>query len=341
MIKKVNINHIVTSLLENMNQTLNSSNIADAGNEKSLSDTFSVHLQSIITIIGLMANLAALVALIANGKKVPKIGRILFMHQSIADSLVCSMAIGILTQPYMWMTGYSTFDFLICKVWHSQYMYWGAVLSSIWNVVFMAVERFVMINYPYQHRYIEHYHVYKALLTMHIFIIIAMVPVSFYVTYDHQTGMCLNAYPDEVKHVRSLDGILSFALIYAIPATLLIGLYTKNILMIRKRQENLGLVMGQRSQTLDIADQQMTKTAFAVSVVFIITLGPASFHCILGFTGLVEFEYSNDFQIIEVFLATLDSCVTPFIYILFMPIFKQILKETFCVQSMSRQCQFR
>ena len=92
---------------------------------------------------------------------------------------------------------------------------------------------------------------------------------------------------------------------------------------------------------LDIADQQITKTAFAVSVVFIITLGPASFHCILGFTGLVEFEYSNDFQIIEVFLATLDSCVTPFIYILFMPIFKKILKETFCVQSMIRQCQFR
>ena len=120
------------------------------------------------------------------------------------------MAIGIFTQPYMWMTSYPTLDFLLCKLWHSQSMYWGAVLSSIWNVVFMAVERFVMINYPFQHRYIEPSHLYKSLLTMHIFIIISMLPVSFYVTYDHIVGMCLNVYPDDVQHVRSLDGILSF-----------------------------------------------------------------------------------------------------------------------------------
>ena len=113
-----------------MNQSLDSSNIADGENDKILSDIFLVHLKSFITIIGLFANLAALVALITNGKQVPKIGRILSIHQAIADILVCAMAIGIFTQPYMWMTSYPTFDFLLCKLWHSQSMYWGAVLSK-------------------------------------------------------------------------------------------------------------------------------------------------------------------------------------------------------------------
>ena len=56
------------------------------------------------------------------------------------------MGIGIYSQKFMWLSGDTTFDLIICQAWHGQALYWGAVLVSVWNKVLIAIERFQQCN---------------------------------------------------------------------------------------------------------------------------------------------------------------------------------------------------
>ena len=83
-----------------------------------------------------------------------------------------------------------------------------------------------------------------------------------------------------------------------------------------------------RERKIQNAEEQITKTAVAVSVVFILSLGWDAFYCLLGFTGAIEYQFNKPLQVTGVFLTALASCTTPFIYAYTMPIFRQSLKRT-------------
>ena len=130
------------------------------------------YIKTVVTSIGLLANLTTLVSLILNGDLFPLIGRILLIHQATVDAFICMMAIGIYNQPFMWLTDNITFDFLVCQVWHGQAIYWGAVLLSVWNVVLIAFERFILLNHPVKHRNVQQNIVYKIIASLYLFSII-------------------------------------------------------------------------------------------------------------------------------------------------------------------------
>jgi hypothetical protein len=303
----------------------------EGNNDVSPAWTAFTHFQTIVTIIGLFANLITLVTLVLNGKGFPQISRLLLRHQAVADSFVCIMGIGSYTQPFMWMTGESTFDFLLCQVWHGQAIYWGGVLLSVWNLVFIAVERFVMINYPYKHRNILPKHIYTAFTMMYIFSVILLGPAYLQVRYDEESGKCLNEYvfcSKSFETFMSSFAVFWFFVVYAIPIVVFIVLYTKIILNLRERQRNLGEA-NQRSLILEIADQQLTRMAIAVTIVFVISLSWDSWFYLLGLAQIVQYDFNTHVQIIGVFLATFNSCANPFIYSVSMSIFRKSLKKTF------------
>ena len=116
---------------------------------------FLTSLKCTVTVVGLIGNVITLITLSINGKDLPIIGRCLLIHQATVDTFVCLMSLGMYIQPFMWMTGNTTFDFLLCQIWHGQPIYWGAVLLSVWNVVLIAHERFMLILHPLKHQTIS------------------------------------------------------------------------------------------------------------------------------------------------------------------------------------------
>ena len=139
------------SFFEWLHQNLNDSSFFENKDGKEWIKAI-IFIKTVITSIGLLANITTLASLILNGDLFPLIGRILLIHQAIVDTFICMMAIGIYNQPFMWSTDNVTFDFLVCQVWHGQAIYWGAVLLSVWNVVLIALERFILLNHPVKHR---------------------------------------------------------------------------------------------------------------------------------------------------------------------------------------------
>ena len=178
----------VTRLVENCTQTtIGSDQISLSGSDGEIKisvvgeikkSTSSIVLQSLVTIIGLLANIITLISLTLNGQEFPRITRILLLHQTTIDSFVCATGIVMCIQPFMWMTGAATFDLLLCQLWHGQAIYWFGVLISIWNLVFIAVERYVMIRFTYNHQNIKRKHIYSTFFAMYVLCLIVKIPAS-------------------------------------------------------------------------------------------------------------------------------------------------------------------
>ena len=284
------------------------------------------YIQLVLTSVGLVGNLLTLVTLIRQGQGFSRIIRLLLQHQSLVDSWVCLTAILLLVQPPMWLTGNKHFDIFLCMAWHGQGLYWGVVLLSIWNLVFISIERNMAVCHPFKHQKLSYKIVYTIFAIMYILSILLLVPGYLQVRYDD--GECLSEYYFEGKIMEDFMtgyGIFWFFIAYAIPCALFFVLYGLVLLSIHRRQGDTKLGS---SRVIDKATTQLTKTAITVTIFFIVSLGWDSWFYILGYTGVVEYEFNSPLQKIGVFFSVLNSCANPLIYAASMPIFRESLVNT-------------
>ena len=286
--------------------------------------------QTIVTVIGLIANLITIITLISNGKEFPKTSRILYMHQSVIDSLVCLVSVPMYSQHFMWMSGNSTFDYLLCQVWHGQCIFWILVLISTWNLVFIAFERFLKTNYPFTHLDLLKKHVYAIIIAINVFSIIIMIPTTLQTKYDDETGKCIGKYYYDTftfKTFMSVYGIFIFFVIYAIPASSFVILYIKIILKLRQRPYALGKV-NRQSSNVENAEHQLIRTGIFVTTFFVFSLSWDCWSYVLGRIGIISYEKDTWQSVLGVFLVAFNSCCNPFIYSSTLPIYRRSLMKT-------------
>jgi len=90
----------------------------------------------------------------------------------------------------------------------------------------------------------------------------------------------------------------------------------------------VSVVSQRRAQNFRQIENQITNSAIAVCIVFVLSLGWDAFYCLLGFTGAIDYDFNKPLQVTGVFLTSLASCATPFIYAFSMPIFRRRLIAT-------------
>ena len=83
------------------------------------------------------------------------------------------------------------------------------------------------------------------------------------------------------------------------------------------------------SSVLDDANSFMTKSGFAVTVIFILTIGYSVVHYLLGMVGVAAYVVNSPAQKIGVLQSAFNSVANPFVYILLMPAFRSSLRKTF------------
>ena len=177
-----------------------------------------------------------------------------------------------------------------------------------------------------------------------------LLPACFWVKYeyDEKTPKCTTEehYIDGVGFENFLKfyGVLWFLIVYAIPCGCLILLYRQMRLTLHHQHQTFRELIGNSNSMtikLDNANRQITKTAIAQSIAFIIALSWDAFYCLFGFTGVITYEFNKPLQVTGVFLATLHSCATPFIYATTMPIFRKAFKEMFKCGRKAETLRFR
>ena len=142
------------------------------------------HIQMVMTCAGFLANAATFVTLTLNGGRFSSLIRLLLRHQSMVDLGACAMGFAYLLLPSgHWMTGSRVADFIACYTWHSQGLYWAAVFVSIWNLVLIGVERYVMICLPFVYNTMTRKHFFYIFIVIYAGSFVCLIPAYMQVHF--------------------------------------------------------------------------------------------------------------------------------------------------------------
>ncbi len=272
-------------------------------------------------LLGLIANIITLITL-NNGKILSAAILTLLKHQSFVDAMVCGLAIPIFIQPPMWTTGVQAVDVVICYVWHNQLFFWYFVGISAWNLVYLAMERFVAVNKPLRHAQLTKKKLHWLFGFAYVFHFFLNTMFTIWVFLDK--GRCVHGFISDpkIETIVSLSIMSLWAVsMYFLPVGLLVSLYSLILHKLRKRQKES---LFQNTPTVSNASKKLLQTAFIVSICFIILMFFDILYMFLDIFGVTEtYTLNTPLQSIGVFLTTLNSSINPYMYAYSLPVFRR------------------
>ncbi|KAI0220083.1 hypothetical protein LSAT2_028397, partial [Lamellibrachia satsuma] len=286
-----------------------------------------------LTCVGYVANKVTFITLLKNGHMFSPAICLLLKHQALLDSWVSAMGTILLLQPPLWKIGHYNFDLAVCYVWHSQAIYWATIYMSVWNLVAIAVERYIAVCHPFKHKDFQGTPVRVVLASMYVASVVILFPS--YIQVRFEDNMCISEYLIPGKLGEDFFygySILCLFTLYLLPALAFMFLYGRIIASLRQRKKSS---QSGTSKALKTVQTTITKTAFVVTLVFMVTIGFDAWSYTLGYTGVTNYEFGTPVQKIGVFFAVCNSVINPFVYLVFMPAFRDSLTKTFCCRTKS------
>jgi len=286
-------------------------------------------VQVVCLVIGMATNLFTFITLFLNSVGFSRVILTLLRHQALVDFFVCAMASTLILQPSHRLTGIYRFDVFVCYAWHSQALYWGGVTASTYNLILVAFERCLAVRKPLRHKKISVWSRAKfAKVFFALYALTLMITHGRYTQTRLTENDCLDEYAFEGPSIRTyffFFVIFTYLSTYLIPALLIALCYGTVIRYLRLRVSDRSLG---RSRQLDLAISQLTKSAIAMTVIFICTVGYELHYYLLGYTGVVVYQLNTPIQKVGVFLSNINSSITPFLYAAVMPIVKRSVIRT-------------
>ena len=273
------------------------------------------------------ANTLTLVTLTINGQAFSRLTIVLLRHQSLLDAVVSVLACGIFMQSSMWSLGVYSFDAVICYVWHSQYIYWIYVYLSIWNLVFIAVDRFLAVCYPIRYPTLSPKHLRIAIASLYPPCILSTIPCLIMVKFED--GHCVfgsSFSPGVESKINFWLSIYCFFVSYICPVALFFGLYGRIILQMRRHCSVF--VSDTTSHTITASTIRVTKCAITLTAIFIATMCFHSIYYVIGSVGLVDYIFRGSIYLFGLLMTMFNSFANPFLYALFMPGFRRSIRRT-------------
>ena len=327
------------------NETLLSNMIMNGTVEESAVDSHTrikgiiVVSQYVMTIIGAIANLATLFILKEAGATFAPGYLLLLRNQAFLDFMVCTMGTFMMLQSPMWKIGNVAFDSFICHVWHGQLFYWIWVLSSIWNLIMVAFERFLAICHPFKHVDLTIGRIWRLIILAYSIGIISNLICLAQVKMS--AGTCVSEYaiPGKVgEWVFFVYGQFIWFIYWLLPFILFCILYGKVLITLFARRDNSNFG---ESRVINSATSQMTKTAIAVTIIFVLSMSWDTWYYMLGRLGLVSYIKNTLIQLIGLWLSAFNSVANPFVYFVLLPAFRKATLKTLlpCMKNKSQGTQ--
>ena len=311
--------------------------LAEGGHTTAGSDTsagssgvgpFVKALEVTLALTGFIVNAMTCVILARHTLGFGRFTLLLLRHQSVVDCYMCIVATAMFLQPTMWSTGVRALDWAVCRLWHTQLLYWASSLVSAWNIVFIAVDRSVAICFPTRHKLVSSRVVISTFVAMHVASFASCVPPQFMVTFT-QNGTCEQepSLPADVAEKLNYGYAIYYLLVaYLLPIAAFVALYGRVLSTIRLRLSSVSLGA---SNCLSIATLRITKCAVPVTVIFVLTVGYDVIHFFVSGMGVTEYEFDSPRQLAGIFLNICNSVANPFVYFILLPTFRRSVRTVF------------
>ena len=291
----------------------------------------SVRNAGVITMAstGVVANTLTVVTLTVNGRAFSRLTSVLFKHQAIIDLSVCVLACGVFLQTHVWNMGVRYVDFVVCFLWHSQFIYWTAVFLSAWNLVFIAVDRLIAVCFPVKRKNLSSKQIKIAIAGMYVPCMIIACPSLTYVNFKH--GRCaLGSFmsPDMHYKFNYWGSIFCLVMDYICPVILFVILYGRIVLQLHRHRNPI--TSSVQSESLTVSVIRVTKCAIAVTAIFIVSLSFQGIYYCIGSVGVMTFEFRGPMHLFGILMTLFNSFANPFLYAIFMPAFRRSMRTTVC-----------
>jgi hypothetical protein len=290
--------------------TYNTSSTTELSAISSRIDTATILKAVTITIglVGILGNLFALLVFIYHQPLRKRIPNYFLINQSVLDLIVGFVLILNTTVVVDNPTGASLIA--ICFLFHSRLFLYGPIMTSTWNLVALAFERYMEIVHPIRHKLsLTKKKVVAAIsgvilgcMTYKLILDIAVAKII--------DGVCVTGwFPNQtsVAFGLTINAFLEFFL----PVSLIAFCYIE---MARAVRRKINVSTSGNSQ-MNRASKNILKILSIVVISVVVSAGPRQF-LYLYFASGQPIEVNGEPFIITLILNYSSCCVNPFIYML-------------------------
>lgn len=278
-------------------------------------------------IIGLIANVVAFIILSRIRKSMSRSSRLILRHQAVLDGVLCLISTINLLQPAgMPATGNSALDYFLCHFWWGQTINWTMIGLSIWNLVIFAIDRFIAIVYPLKYCSMSLRNFVFLLIGAYILSLFVFIAGVFQVSLKN--GQCGYTKLMGTQHMANFYKVYVYLwlfMAYLLPVCGFFFLYGRIILVLRKTKK-FQKTSGDRSDTVERALLEVTRTGIVVTSFFIVAMSFDTFYYFLDqVTDTVIYKPHTPFQRFATTMISLNMIANPFIYVICMPVYRRTL----------------
>lgn len=241
------------------------------------------------------------------------------VNQSGID--LCACVVSLMSEYFnsfdMMPENYGILRNFYCTFWLSTYIIWSLCCSSVYNLMFLTIERFYAITKPMQYNPDAVYKRLPFILTtawLSGFALSFMVAMFFEIVDGQCALTVIYRYPTLFK---SMTPYYIIALVM-IPSTVMIFAYVKMGLFLASSQFS--------SKGHRIAQKNLFQTCLILMLVFVATGFNHCVSLVMYYIGYYP-DSSNDQYQISAALVILNSCINPYVYCIRYRDFQQQVKH--------------
>lgn len=283
--------------------------------EFGVSNDFQGILSFVVGTIGAMLNFSTAAVFIRGNVQINKAAKVLLLSQLFFDGVAGLMlALRLFVLP-LHASLPAVFGVLCLGVKQGMFL-WIFFTASAYNIVAVAVQRFVVTMFPFQH--VGRKNAYVMLLfSLLAAVFLCATYWSVEITVNSKDETCLLKYDTTAMVIWTV-------FYYCIPTALLVSLYTVIIYNLRQRKE-LHKTGPKNIET------HIVKNAIAVATVFILCAGPNAITATLASFEVINSDYfESNLRVLTHGFTMFNSVSTPIVYVIFLRSLRQRLKNILC-----------
>lgn len=294
------------------------------------SQIFIISLSFVVT-LGIIWNILFFVTIFFRGIK-SQLTNYLLRSQTVFDSFVCIITLLIVIFPNPVITSNPSMNYIFCHLWTSQSMFWWSVLCSIYNLVFITLDRYMAVFRPQTYRL----NIKKKVYIIYTIIIgataLATIPSFFQAKYEN--GTCSSELEFKGRIARNVYvgySVFWFIAVYGFPAVFMLVLYCK---IMRKLKDSF---KKDKSVQMQSSMRAFTKGTMINSIIFLLTVSYDALYFMLGYLDVVDYIFYSPEQRVGVFLTSINSSVNPIVFCIMVKSFRKKLVAVWCHRRCSDQ----